>query len=129
MNYIKRFLYHTFTYTACITLVFFIFAQVFSLPDKTIGLGRFMLLLGFSSIIAISEFIFDIKSLKTPLKYTLHFAVLFLCFFILALNVRLEGGMSFSVPFLFTALFIFTLFYVLTVFVIYAVKSHLEKKK
>ena len=129
MNYIKRFLYHTFTYATSITLVFFIFAEIFSLPDKTIGLGRFMLLVGFSTVLAISEFIFDIKTLKTPLKYTIHFAVLFLCFFILALNVRLEGGMSFSVPFLFTALFIFTLFYLLTAFIIYAVRSRIEKKK
>ncbi len=123
MSYIKRFLYHTFTYAVCITLAFYIFAEILSLPDKTIGIGRFMLLLAFASVIALSEFIFEIRRFNKIAKYAVHFTSLFIIFFVMFLNVRLENGSGFSVPFLFTALFIFTVFYCITAFLVHFVKK------
>ncbi len=128
MSQLKKFTYHTALYTTLITLVFYIFALVLGLPEQSIGIGRFLVLLSFSMIISVAEYIFDIKSLKLTVKYLVHYSSLFLVFFFVFLSVRFEGGSSLSLPFVFTCWFIFTVSYILVALILNAVKKRFSKQ-
>ncbi len=130
MKRLEKLLYHTCTFTVLISLLFLIITMIGTgAKDLSIGATQYFIILLFSLIIAITNMIFEIKALKLYVKLPIHFAVLFLAFFIIFANGNafvVDSAADFMVVFL-VFLFLYALFAGVAFLVIRGVKK-LDKK-
>ena len=129
MKNIEKLMYHTCAYTVAISILFFLFAIATGLDDVSIGLGRYLLIFGFSLLISASEFIFALK-LHTLLKYAIHYSALCLGFFVIFLSIKSSSGSAaFSAATVFAGIVIFSFIYAFIILAIKLVKNLLKKTK
>ena len=126
MKRLEKLLYHTCTFAVLISLLFLMFTLI-GTGDKelSIGAGRYFVILLFSLVIAISNMIFEIGALKFYVKLPIHFAVLFLAFFMIFANgsaFSVDSAADFMVVFLVFS-FLYALFAGVAFLVIKSVKK------
>ncbi len=107
---LEKFVYHTCAYSVIISLLFYVFAAIAKSPELTMSFGRFALIVAFSLVVTFAESLLYIKKIKKPFAIFIHFAALFVAFFVVFIAINNKG---FLPSFIFSSLAIFTLLYVL----------------
>lgn len=96
-------------FTVLILVLFYLFAVATSFVDPAIGFPTFLLILTFGFIISLSSLIFEIKTLKTPIKVAIHYVALLVAFCaVFIYSGKLTAGGDAAI---FTAVAIFTALY------------------
>ncbi len=126
-NKITKLLYHSFVYSAAITVAFFIFGYITGVQEPKLSLSRFLVILLFSAIISGAEFLFMIPKVPKAVCYIIHYAALFIAFLIVFIIINSSGITS---SFVFAAVVIFTIIYaVITVAVFLLTKFVFKDNK
>ena len=125
MKRLEKLLYHACTFTVLISVMILIINAISGFNNPSIGFTRYLVILLFSLVISISNMIFEVKTLKPYLKFPLHFAVLFLAFYMTFANgttFNVDSAADFMVVFIAFAFF-YTLVACVAVLVIKGVKG------
>ncbi len=108
MKRLEKLLYHTCTLSVLISLLILIGNIIAGVKSPSIAASRYFVILLFSLIISITNMIFEIKSLKAYIKFPVHFAVLFLAFYVVFANggaFKVDSAKDFMVVFIAFAFF------------------------
>ena len=108
MKRLEKLLYHTCTLSVLISLLILIGNIIAGVKSPSIAASRYFVILLFSLIISITNMIFEIKSLKAHIKFPVHFAVLFLAFYVVFANggaFKVDSAKDFMVVFIAFAFF------------------------
>ena len=108
MKRLEKLLYHTCTLSVLISLLILIVNIIAGVKSPSIAASRYFIILLFSIIISITNMIFEIKALKAYVKFPIHFAVLFLAFYIVFANggaFKVDSAADFMVVFIAFAFF------------------------
>ena len=108
MKRLEKLLYHTCTLSVLISLLILIVNIGAGVKTPSIPAARYFVILLFSVIISITNMIFEVKTLKAYIKFPIHFAVLFLAFYIVFVNggaFKVDSAADFMVVFIAFAFF------------------------
>lgn len=114
-------------YETVILIVFYLFSFLLPLEQPGIGARYFFLILAFSIVLSLAQEIFNIKTIKTFVRYTLHFSVLlasFIVLYFLTGNYAQRGPSSF-----FVAIVLFTVGYVIVALPIALIRAKIKANK
>lgn len=138
MKKIENILLRGSAYTVLILVLFYLFAVLGQLVEPAITFPTFIIIVVFGFVISVCELVFCIKSLKTPIKVLIHYAVLLVAFcaiFIFSGNLDSKGPAA-----IFSAVVIFTFLYSLIFLIVYfarkginaadkKIEKHMKKTK
>ena len=109
MKRLEKLLYHTCTFGVLIYLLFVVFTLITTGKNEiSVEASTFFVILLFSLIISITNMIFEINVLKIYVKLPVHFAVLFVAFYIIFANkgtLSVDSAADFMVVFCIFAFF------------------------
>ena len=114
-------------YETGILIVFYLFSFFLPLEQPGIGARYFFLILAFSMVLSLAQEIFNLKTIKVFVRYTLHFSVLlasFIALYLLTGNYDQRGPSSF-----FVAIVLFTVGYVIVALPIALIRAKLKANK
>ena len=96
-------------YSVLILSLFYIFAAITEFVNPAIKPGQFVLILLFGMIISLAELLYDILKVKKVFKCLIHYAVLFVAFFMIFV---ISGNIiSTKAAGVFIAVVVYTFFY------------------
>lgn len=108
-------------YAILILTLFYAFASISQFTSRSIAPGQFALILSFGFIISFAEFMYEELKLRKILKCFIHYAVLFVAFYLIFV---ISGNISTQRPAaVFAAILIYTALY-FTVFAIVYFARH-----
>lgn len=135
MKRLEKLLYHTCTFGVLIYLLFVVFTLITTGKNEiSVDASTFFVILLFSLIISITNMIFEVNVLKIYIKLPVHFAVLFVAFYIIFANkgtLAVDSAADFMVVFCIFAFF-YALFSAIAILVIKSVRrldTKLPEKK
>ena len=108
MKRLEKLLYHTCTFSVLISVMVLTINAFSGFKNPSISFTGYLVILLFSLAIAISNMIFEIKSLKPYVKFPIHFAVLFFAFYMTFANgstFNVNSAADFMVVFIAFAFF------------------------
>jgi len=124
MKKIQTLLLKASAYTVLILALFYLFASSTGYVNAAITFPTYALILGFGTIISIVGLVFESDKFKTPVKFVMHFATLFLAFliiFVISGNISTQGEGA-----IFSAIVIFAFFYIIVCLLVYATRRILS---
>ncbi len=124
-NKITKLLYHSFVYSAAITVAFFIFGYITGVQEPKLSLSRFLVILLFGAIISGAEFLFMIPKVPKVVCYILHYTALFIAFLVIFILINSSG---ITPSFVFAAVVIFTIIYAVITLAVFLLKKFVFKE-
>ena len=122
MEKIKRIALNSCAFTVLIAVLFFAFAKISGLSEVKIDFLHFFVILLFGIVVAIANTLFEIPRLHIVWKFLIHYAILFVAFYIVFLNfANIDSNKGAAV--IFTALIVFTFLYVVVAFIAWLFKK------
>ena len=83
MRRIEKLLLFGCGYTVLLLTILYLFFNIVGFEQRSIGFGRFMLVLGFGMIISLAGTVFEMLQLKTVYRCLIHYALLLSAFSII----------------------------------------------
>ncbi len=111
-------------YSILILFLFYLFAVISGISGVGIAFSKFILIVFFGFLIALTNLIFDLPNIKLILKYLIHYSVLLTAFsFIFLLSDSVSGKKT---SFIFVCVFIFTVLYAAVLSAVLLIKRMLH---